>query len=321
MSQRANALEAAPLELPRLPEITQAEFALLQELILRESGICLGPGKQALMVGRLGVRLRALGLESFRAYYRYVLDDDGEERARMLDCISTNETSFFREPRQFKFLEEQVFPVWRAEAEAGRSPRCIRAWSAGCSTGEEPYSLAMLLRSSFAPEEGWQIEIRATDLSRLVLKRARTAVWPLDRASEIPKRYVKRFMLKGTGSQADKMKAGSEIRSLVRFSELNLSKDDYDIQGPFDLILCRNVLIYFAAESRVWVIGRLLDLLTHDGLLLLGHSESLIGLTERVEPLVPTVYRLVDGAVPGGAKAGRGALKGAPWRPGDRNGD
>jgi chemotaxis protein methyltransferase CheR len=315
MSQRANAFEAAPLGPPKIPAITQSEFALLQELIQRESGICLGPEKKALMVGRLAVRLRALGFDSFRAYYRCVLDD-GQERARMLECICTNETSFFREPRQFKFLEERVFPTWKTEAEAGRRPRRIRAWSAGCSTGEEPYSLAMLLRSDFAPEEGWQIEIRATDLSRLVLNQARAAIWSLDGASEIPERYVKRFMLRGTGSQADRMKAGSEIRSLIRFSKLNLNEGDYDIHGPFDLILCRNVLIYFAAESRLRVIGRLLDLLARDGLLLLGHSESLIGLTERVEPLIPTIYRLVDGSVPRGAGPGRGATEGAISRPG-----
>jgi len=273
-----------PIE--RIRPISEREFALFQALILRESGIFLAPAKKALLVGRLSKRLRALGLSSFGAYYERIVDgDDREERVAMLDCISTNETHFFREPRQFEFLERQVLPRWKE-----RGPRVLRVWSAGCSTGEEPYSLAMLLLHHFPPFSGRQIEILATDISTRALARAEEAVWPIDKASEIPISYRRAFMLRGTASQEGKMKAAPEIRSLVRFERLNLNEEHYPVRGPFHLIFCRNVLIYFQMETKLKVIHRLLDVLAPDGLLFLGHAESLNAVTDRVASVVPTVY-------------------------------
>ena len=270
----------------RIRPISDPEFALFQGLILRESGIYLAPAKKALLVGRLTRRLRALGLSSFDAYYqRIVEEDDLAERVQMLDCISTNETHFFREPRQFTFLEKQVIPVWKE-----RGPRVLRVWSAGCSTGEEPYSLAMTLLHHFPAGSGRQIEILATDISTRALARAEEAVWPLEKAPEIPFPYRKAFMLRGSDSQEGKMKAAPEIRELVRFERLNLNEERYPVRGPFHLIFCRNVLIYFQMETKLKVIHRLLDLLAPDGLLFLGHAESLNSITDRVATVVPTVY-------------------------------
>src|SRR5689334_3217401 len=146
------------------------EFRLFQRLIHREAGIHLSDAKKVLVEGRLARRLRELALD-FDAYYRLVEGDEAE-RVRMLDCICTNETHFFREPRQFEFLETHVFPEWRARAEAGTMARRIRVWSAGCSTGEEPYSVAMAFLARFPPSSGWEIEVVATDLSTRVLDRA-----------------------------------------------------------------------------------------------------------------------------------------------------
>lgn len=286
MSLAARSARAALDGLERIRPITDREFALFQGLILRESGIYLAPAKKALLVGRLTKRLRALGLTTFGAYYeRIVEEDDREERVEMLDRISTNETHFFREPRQFEFLERQVIPVWKE-----RGPRVLRIWSAGCSTGEEPFSLAMLLLRHFPPGSGRQIEILATDISTRVLARAEAAVWPVDKAPEIPLEYRKAFMLRGTASQEGKMKAAPELRALVRFERLNLNEERYPVRGPFHLIFCRNVLIYFQAETKLKVIHRLLDLLSPDGLLFLGHAESLNAVTDRVATVVPTVY-------------------------------
>jgi chemotaxis protein methyltransferase CheR len=270
----------------RIRPITEREFTLFQSLIHREAGIYLAPAKKALLVGRLSKRLRALGLASFGEYYsRIVEEDDRDERIQMLDCISTNETHFFREPRQFEFLERQVIPVWKE-----RGPRVLRIWSAGCSTGEEPYSLAMLLLHHFPPGSGRQIEILATDLSTRALGRAEAAVWSVDKAPEIPIAYRKAFMLRGTASQEGKMKAAPEIRALVRFERLNLNDERSAAGGPFHLIFCRNVLIYFQMETKLKVIHRLLDALAPDGLLFLGHAESLNAVTDRVATVVPTVY-------------------------------
>lgn len=281
---------APPAPGPGAPvAITPREFALFQSLILHEAGIYLSEAKKALVVGRLARRLRALDLRSFAAYH-HLVREDGEERVRMLDCISTNETHFFREPRQFEFLERSVFPEWASRAAAGLRPRRVRAWSAGCSTGEEPYSLAMALLERFPPSAGWEIEILATDLSTRVLERAQAAVWPMAKAREIPPRHLKAFMLRGVGSQEGRIKAGPELRALVRFERLNLNDESYGVAGTFDLVFCRNVLIYFDGPSKQRVVHRLLSRVAPEGYLFLGHAESLTGLTEHTKSVGPTVY-------------------------------
>ena len=271
--------------------ISDREFSLYRKLIYSKAGICLSPTKKAFLEARLTRRVRELGLESFHAYYQYATQDqDGSELAQLLDRVSTNETHFFREPRQFEFLEQQIYPDWKTQGGSGLRPRHIRVWSAGCSTGEEPYSLAMMFLDHFPPGSGWQIEIIATDLSFRVLKSARKAVWSIAKAREIPQDYLKRFMLRGTGSQQAYMKAGPEIHAIIRFQHLNLNDDHYDVTGPFDLIFCRNVLIYFDAASRTRVMNRLVDYLAPAGFLLVGHAESLSGMSDRILAVKPTIY-------------------------------
>lgn len=280
---------------PTVRPLTEREFRLFQALIYRETGIHLSDAKRALLVGRLSRRLRQLGLPSFEAYYRHVLEGaDGEERVRMINAICTHETHFFREPRQFEFLEHTVLPQWRAQADAGARSRRVRAWSAACSSGEEPYSLAMTLLAHLPAS--WEVEVVGTDLSTSVLERARAAVWPVEKAAEIPAAYTKRFMLRGRGDRAGLMKAGPEIRAVVRFQHLNLNQPGYALTGPFDLVFCRNVLIYFDNESKAGAIGRLLERLAPTGLLFLGHAESLNGLATRAHTVIPTVYRLGEWA-------------------------
>ena len=274
---------------PRRP-LSGAEFRLFQDLIHREAGIFLSESKKALLVGRLSRRLRELGLTSFGDYHRYVVDGDPSERIRMLDCVSTNETHFFREPRQFAFLEERVLPDWRAAADAGVRPRRIRAWSAACSTGEEPYSLAMTLLSHFPSGAGWEIDLLASDLSTKALDVAREGVWSGDRAAEIPDRFLKRYMLKGMRSRAGRMKAGPELRSVVRFERINLNAEAYPVRGRFDLIFCRNVLIYFDAASKARVTEQLVRLLEPTGYFFLGHAESVLDVSAGLQRVGPTVY-------------------------------
>jgi chemotaxis protein methyltransferase CheR len=257
------------------PRITDGEFRAFQEVIHREAGIWLADSKKALLTGRLSRRLRELDLPSFGAYFRQVTEVAPEERVRMLDCICTNETRFFREPRQFEFIEQEVLPAWTAAAAAGARPRKIRVWSAGCSTGEEPYSIAMMLLSHCPPAAGWEIEVLATDLSTRVLARAEEGVWPMEDAREIPEPYLRRFMLRGVRTREGTMKAGPQLRGVVRFQRLNLNGDDYAVSGSFDLVFCRNVLIYFDAEGKSRVLSRLRDRVSPEGYLLLGHAESL----------------------------------------------
>jgi chemotaxis protein methyltransferase CheR len=271
--------------------LSQREFELLRQLVYQTAGIFLSEAKKPLVVGRLSRRLRELGLPSFLHYYRHLTEVDPGEQVEMLNRISTNETRFFREPQQFDFLERSVLGEWADQASRGERPRSVRAWSAACATGEEPYSLAMLLRSRFPAGSGWDLDVLASDLSTRVLAAAEKGLWPVQKAADIPGPYLRSFMLRGHDSREGLMSVGPEIRDLVRFRRINLNDESYEVKGPFDLILCRNVLIYFDVTSRTRVIRRLLRLLAPDGCLLLGHAESLAGLSGLARIVGPGVYR------------------------------
>ena len=277
-------------------ELSDDLFAKYLDLIYRESGIALTDQKKSLLVSRVAGRLRELNLASFAEYFRVVEDPAAsEERGRLLDRICTNETHFFRDPRQFLYLNDVVFP--RLEAEASRTgKKRMRAWSAACSTGEEPYSLAMAMLHRFPRSAGWQVEVVATDLSNKVLAAARAALWPIDKAEDIPLHYRKEFMLRGTGSQTGKMKAGPEIRDVVTFMRMNLNEAVYSVTGTFDFIFCRNVLIYFDKESKAKVVDRLLTHLAPDGCLFMGYAETTTTITDRLVSVGPNVYARIPEA-------------------------
>jgi chemotaxis protein methyltransferase CheR len=281
---------AAAAEMHRtLTHIDDRDFARYQELVNREAGIWLSPVKKALLVGRLARRLRELGITSYAEYYERV-EADPAERTKMVDAICTNETHFFREPRHWEYLADQIYPAWTEAAAAGQRERKVRVWSAACSSGEEPYSLAMSLLTAFPA--GWSLEVLATDLSTKILDRARAATWPLAKSGEIPEAYLKAYMLKGFGAYEGTMRAGPEIRAIVKFAQLNLNGDDWPPAASFDLVFCRNVLIYFDRATKEKVVSRLLDRLVPTGRLFLGHAESLGGFTDRVHSVIPTVYSL-----------------------------
>jgi chemotaxis protein methyltransferase CheR len=278
--------------------LTPALFAKFQALIYHESGIWLGSHKQALLTGRLARRLRLLGLSTMQEYFRLVSQPDQQhERAVMIDCITTNETHFFREPRHFDFLVRQVFPLWKGQAADGKRLNRLSIWSAGCSTGEEPYSLAMLLLKHFPPDLGWSVEILATDISTKVLEKARAAIFPIEKSKEIPQEFLRAYMLKGTGEQSGVMRASPELQRMVRFARVNLSADSYPIDGAFDLIFCRNVLIYFDQQSKQKVIAGLLQHLASSGLLFVGHSEHLGGISPGIKSVASTVYAPSESAI------------------------
>jgi len=271
--------------------ITDREYRLLRDMIYAQAGIYLAETKKALLVGRLRKRIRALHLSCFSAYYELVRNDrTGQELVQLLDAITTNETAFFREPRQFDYLRTSILPAWATAADQGLRQRKVRIWSAACSSGEEPYSIAMSLLDFFGTESGWTLEILATDISTRVLDQAQAGIWPISRAENIPDRLLKRYMLRGTGSQQGKMKAGREVRSILRFDRINLNDESYDVNGGFDAIFCRNVLIYFNRESRERVINRLLNL-AGGGYLFLGHAESLAGMACHARCVAPAVYQ------------------------------
>ena len=283
-------LGALPPHMAARP-ITEREFRAFRELIHRLSGIHLVQEKKVLLVGRLNRRLRILGLSSFREYLDVLDGGKNElEAAQMLDCICTNETHFFREPQQFEFLEREAYPRWTRAANARERPRHIKVWSAACSTGEEPYSVAMSLLSHFPLQAGWTIDILATDLSTFALARAVAAQWPVDKASEIPERLLRRFMLRGAGAKEGLMAAGQELRSVVRFRRFNLIGNSYPSDRDFDVVFCRNVIIYFDAPTKAEVVSRLIGHVGPRGYLVLGHAESIQGLDARVLRHAPAIY-------------------------------
>ena len=287
------ALESEPVSMAEggVPEISDEEFALFQGLIRREAGIHLAPIKKSMLVSRLFRRLAALGLHSFGDYYRHVAFGPAEEKVCLLDAICTNETWFFRNRKQFELLGGPIATEWREAVKLGGRSRTARVWSAACASGEEPFTIAMVLMDALP---GWAVEILATDLSTRALSSARTATWLLEKSKDIPEHYLKRHMLRGSGSQVGKMRASQSLRSLIRFERLNLNDREWALdpqRTPFDLVFCRNVFMYFDPVDRERALRRLISSLAPGGYLFLGDAEGAGGVDPRIEVVMPAVYR------------------------------
>jgi chemotaxis protein methyltransferase CheR len=267
---------------------TEREFRLFQQLVYEHAGIHLPPVKRALLSGRLSKRIRELGLDTFGAYYDFVQEQGEAERTHLLDRITTNETSFFREPHHFEFLSREVLPRWMA---APRT-RPLRIWSAGCSTGQEAYSLAMAV-SEVVGSAG--AEITATDLSTRALRAAQAAEWPMSAAAPIPTALLHRYMWKGIGPNRGKFAASPQLRSMISFSQFNLNDDSAygRLRERYDVIFCRNVLIYFDHASRTRVLANLISCMAPGASLFVGHAESL-NAVPAVRCIEPTVYVRAD---------------------------
>lgn len=272
-------------------ELSDKEFELFRTLIWKESGISLGPNKKEFLRTRLLPRLRALGCRTFRQYYRWVLTDaDMVELMHLLDAISTNLTSFFREAGHFSFLADRALPELLGSTQPPQ-PRCLRAWSAGCSTGEEAYSLAITLAEYACQAPSLTIKVLGTDISGRVLTLARRGVYPKERLGGVSAEILRRYFQRGVGRQAGYLRVKSELAGLVTFARHNVLQE-----MPFralDLIFCRNVLIYFARQDQHQVVERFCRVLAPQGYLFVGHSESLAGLHPRLRYLRPAVYQRI----------------------------
>ena len=261
--------------------ITDHEFALFQRLIYEHAGIALGHEKKIMVASRLARRLHFYGFASYMQYYRFIqAPDHAQEFQVMVDMLTTNETYFFREPKHFDFLRQQILLA----AKTGKS---LRIWSAACSTGEEPYSIAMLLDEILGRTVPW--EVIASDLNTQVLEQARSGLYSMERVSEIPQYYLSNYCLKGTGSQEGKLLIGRKLRERVQFIQHNLT-DLPPKLGLFDIIFLRNVLIYFNQDTKSKVITRLLPLLRSGGYFLIGHSETLNSVTTELRLVQPAIY-------------------------------
>ncbi len=266
---------------------SDANFECVRGLLREHAGISLSGAKRGMVYSRLARRLRALGLGSFDAYCRQVATGQGEEFTHFINALTTNLTAFFREEHHFDYLAAELLPRWR-EQHAG--DRRLRIWSAGCSIGEEAFSIAMTLSEAMPDIGDWDVRILATDIDSSVIATASRGVYDLERVSSLDPARLRRWFQKGKGENAGKVRVSPEIRRLVTFRTLNLMHA-WPMRGPFDAIFCRNVVIYFDKPTQRMLFERIADLLPPGGHLFIGHSESLFKVSERFENLGRTIYR------------------------------
>ena len=258
------------------------DFVRLKEFIYSECGIKITDAKKTMLEARLHKRLRKLGIASFSLYCDYLFSNEGrrQELAEMIDQVTTNKTDFFREPSHFAYLKEKALP------DLLRSRRSVVVWSAGCSTGEEPYTLAMVLN-----ESGCRFAILATDISTRVLEKAGSAVYDAESVADIPPALQKKYLLVSRDRERGLFRVVPELREKVTFRRLNLIDDDYGLGAPVDVIFCRNVLIYFDKQTQARLLQKLCRCLSPRGYVFLGHSETLFGVDVPLVRMAPTVYR------------------------------
>lgn len=271
------------------PEINEADFNRFRSLIYERSGISLNDGKKELVRARLLKRMRQCGLRSFKEYFQQVQDDtSGMELVYLLDAISTNQTFFFREPQHFDYIAKHILPKYTSPA-GGR--RLLRIWSAGCSSGEEPYTLAMVIlehKERFRP--GWEVKITASDLSTRVLEQARQGIYPENRLGQTPPEFLKRYFQKGVNRQTGFVRVKPQVRQAVEFVRLNLM-EPFSFQEGLDIIFCRNVMIYFDKPTQERLVQKFYQVLHPGGYLFIGHSESLAGVAHSFSYRQPTIYQ------------------------------
>ncbi len=272
--------------------IPEKDFHRLSGFIYDELGIKMAPAKQTMLEGRLAKRLRTLKLPSIGAYCDYLFSAAGrsEELVHLVNAVTTNKTDFFREPAHFNYLTQTVLPELLAGRSAGAP---LKLWSAGCSSGEEPYTLAMVLNEIQAskPGLGLQFDILATDISTRVLEMAQRAVYHQDRIAPIPLPLRKKYLLKSKDPENPVVRIAPQQRKQVKFGRLNFMDADFGLRERMDVIFCRNVIIYFDKQTQEELINKFCRHLNPGGYLFLGHSESLHGYAVPLTQVAPTVYR------------------------------
>lgn len=272
--------------------MSDREFGQFSEFIYGQCGIKMPPAKKTMLEARLQKRLRKLGLRSFREYAEFLFSREGSEAelVHMIDVVTTNKTDFFREPSHFDFLVNQALPsLLGRDGSAGQ--RRLRIWSAGCSSGEEPYTLTMVLSEFAAATPGFSFGILATDICTEVLEKARLAIYDEERIEPVPLAMRKKYLLRSKVRNDGLVRIVPELRHLVTFRRLNFMDGDFGLPEPFDIIFCRNVIIYFDKQTQEQLLNKFCRHLVPGGYLFMGHSETLSGLDVPVVQVASTVYR------------------------------
>ncbi len=266
------------------------DFERIRNFVKEETGITLSDAKKNMVYGRLSRRLRALDIKNFNDYIEIVSRGESEEKGNFINAITTNLTSFFREEHHFDYIKETVVPeVLRKNSHTKK----VRIWCAGCSTGEEPYSLSIALHESIPDIERWDIKILATDLDTNVLEHCRRGVYDIERIAGLSQARKSNWFLKGKADHSNSVKVDARLQSLITFKQLNLMQD-WPMKGPFDFMFCRNVVIYFDKPTQKILFDRYANLVKENGYLFLGHSESLYNVCTRFQLLGNTIYQKKD---------------------------
>jgi len=271
-------------------ELTDAQFNRIRALVREHTGIALSDAKRQLVYGRLSRRLRALKLGSFREYIELLERGVANELEEFINAITTNLTSFFREPHHFEYLATDLLPQIVAR---NTGMRRARIWCCAASTGEEPYSIGMVLREAAPLLHGFDIKVLATDLDSAVLATAANGIYNAERLTSVASTRASRFFRKGSGAHAGQYRVQDELRNLITFKQLNLMHE-WPVRGPFDAIFCRNVIIYFDKDTQRALFARMAALQRPGDILFLGHSESLYRVSDQYELVGRTVYRRND---------------------------
>ncbi|MBO1225391.1 MAG: protein-glutamate O-methyltransferase CheR [Candidatus Scalindua sediminis] len=268
------------------------EFELFRRLIYKYSGIALSSSKKELVKARLSKRLTKTGIGSFEQYYKFVTkyDKSGKELVHLLDSISTNKTDFFREGKHFDFLNTKLLPTLISKKEKERN-KTIRVWSAGCSTGEEPYSLAITIINHINANAGWNVKILATDISMKVLKKAINGIYKKEALKGIPREILSSHFSSIIIKNTNCFKVKDHLKKIITFRGFNLMTSNYPFKNPFDFIFCRNVMIYFDSDTQHRLITKFYDCLPKDGYLFIGHAETLAKRTHGFKYIQPAVYQ------------------------------
>ena len=278
----------APGIITTMPELTDNEFNQLSQLVYQHAGIHLPPQKKELVRSRLTKFLRSRNLPSFQDYYQQVLKDStGLELVNLLDAISTNMTSFWREPKHFEFLGQELLPAMRQKC---RGTPQWRFWSAGCSSGEEPYTIAMVLMNTIAAKDLSGVKIYASDINTQVLNQAQRGIYPISRVEPLSEQWRRRFFQKGVKQWEGYVRVKPEVKQLVEFFRFNLM-DQFRFKEGLDVIFCRNVMIYFEKATQTELINKFYQCLRPGGYLFIGHSESLCNISHQFAYVKPTIYR------------------------------
>jgi len=270
--------------------LSHRDYTRLCDLVYAESGIHLGEGKRIMLEARIKRRLKALQMESYKQYCEYLFDHKGmrEEIVSLIDVVTTNKTDFFRESAHFDFLTQKMLPEWSAQSTEFR-PFLI--WSAGCSTGEEPYTMAIVLSEYAASHPGFRFRIQASDISTQVLQKARQGIYTEDTIAPVLKELRHRYFLRSRDRENPRVRVVPELRGLVELRRLNFMDSDYGVTEKQDAIFCRNVLIYFDRPTQQQILSKLVNCLRPGGYLFVGHAESLHDMDLPVSPVAPALYR------------------------------